>query len=247
MMKAVLCGLWILLIVSHVTAQQVGKADLTVPPKIDASQSPEKTALPDGCKQILPGVMADGVVAEKGDQQREIVLEILNVSSDAPSVGSELEAEVRLRNAGKRSIQIPWSTDPTVIGNTHGVGNLKWEQGYFEVLLRGHQKNDVLLKSLTYALYGSSSSPGSMLTLQAGEWVSASIKFRIEAEYKVGRERWQAGKRQLLVRWRQARRERSFANCSTTTEYFRYDYHQDDLPLNIDVSLADSTKDTNQK
>ena len=246
-MKGLLCGSLFLFLGGHATAQQVAKADLTVPPKIDASQSPEKTALPDGCKQVLPGVMADGVVVEKGDQQREIVVEILNVSNEAPRVGSELEAEVRLRNAGKQSIQLPWSTDPTVIGNTHVVGNLVWEQGSFEVLLRGQQENDVLLKSLTYALYGSSSSPGSLLTIEAGEWVTASIKFRIEAEYKVGHGPWRAGKRQLLVRWTQARRSRSFANCTTATAYFRYHYHQDDVPLNIDVSLGESTGKTNQQ
>jgi len=99
---------------------------------------------------------------------REITLELIGVSADKAPVGSELGADVRLLNSGKQSIQIPWSIDSKTVTDGQEPSHRESEGGSLEVLLRGQLDNDVLLESLTYPLYGSKFSPGSLLTLQPG-------------------------------------------------------------------------------
>jgi len=155
-MKAALYASLALLLVSPALGQQIASVDLTQPPKSNStSQNQKKTALPDGCERILPGIIADGLVMPKDNQPRAIVLEIISVSADKAPVGSELRADVRLRNSGKQSIQIPWSTDPSTVTDGQVPGHLEWEGASFEVLLRRELDNDVVLVTLTSPLYGS--------------------------------------------------------------------------------------------
>jgi hypothetical protein len=223
-------------------AQQVASADLTRPPEpASPFQNQQKTALPDGCQKLLPGIIADGFVEPKDHKPREIVLEVVKVSNDKPIVGSELQADVRLLNSGKESIQIPWSIDPGTARDRQDPDHPRWEGGGFEVLLRGQQENDVLLKSSTYELYGSDLSPGSLLTLQPGEWAVAVIKFKLQAEYEVGPGPWKKGTMLLLVEWWQTARTQDIGDCKVANGYFRYNDKQKNLPTSIQVT-GDDTK-----
>jgi hypothetical protein len=231
-----------LLFVIGVRGQQVASVDLTHPPTSDPiSQNQIKPALPDGCEKILPGVIADGFVQPEDHQPREVTVEITSLSADKVPVDSELRADVRLSNNGKQSIQIPWSTDPRTAKEGQGSGHLDWEAGTFEVLLRGQRDNDVLLKSLTYPLYGSKFSPGSLLTMQPGESVVATIEFKMEAQYPVHPGPWKEGKMELLVKWKQTARSQHVVACKMANGYFRYNYEQKNLTILIQVLGRDSS------
>jgi hypothetical protein len=176
------CAPVVLLPVSSAFGQQIASADFTrAPEPAIPAQDQKKMTLPVGCERVLPGIIADGFVEPEGHKLPKIMLELTKLSNDTPTVGSELQAEVRLHNSGKQSVRIPWSTDIYKVTDGQGPDRIGWDGGSFQILLRGQQENDVLLKSLTYEFYGSTSSPGSLLTIQPGEWASAVIKFKLEA------------------------------------------------------------------
>jgi hypothetical protein len=232
-MKLALAAAIISFVCGAVSAQEMGTIDLTVAPKRIGDRN--KTGLLAGCKEILPGAIADGVVVNSDGHRPEISLEIVNLSSDKPTVGSELQARVRLTNSGERPIEIPWSTKPSAAIDGQDPRALQWEEGSFELFVRGQGDHDVLLKSLSYPLYGSKFSPGTLLTIKRGEWVVAVTKFRFEAEYKVSAEGWKEGEKQLTAQWTQA--SRSGAKCSGASGYFRHDYDEKSLPLPIRLVL----------
>jgi hypothetical protein len=241
-MKVALYASLSLLVVSRVLGQQIASVDLTQPPRSNStSQDQQKTALPDGCEKILPGIFADGVVVPKDQQPRAIVLEIVGVSADKAALGSELRADVRLRNSGKQSIQIPWSTDPSTVTDGQVAGHLQWEGGSFEVLLRGElDDNDVLLVTLTSPLFGSKFSPGSLLTMQPGESVIAKIKFKLES-HSVRPVPLKEGKMELLVKWGQVARYQEVADCKMRNGYYQYHYEQKNMTMPIQVIAQDSS------
>jgi hypothetical protein len=231
-----------LLFVSGPRGQQIASVDLTQPPKSNSiSQDQTKPELPEGCEKILPGIIADGFMQPEDHLPREITLELIRVSANKAPIGGELEADVRLLNSGKQSIQIPWSIDPTTVTDGQDLSHREWEGGSFEVLLRGQFDNDVLLVSLTYPLYGSKFSQGSLLTLQPGQSVVAAIKFKLESRYPVRRRPWKEGKMELLVEWRQTSIHQSVAACKMWKGFFQYQYEQKNLTTPIQVIAADSS------
>jgi hypothetical protein len=240
-MKAARYASLSLLLASGALGQQISSVDLTHPPKSDSiSQDQKKTAPPDGCEKILPGIIADGFVRPEDRLPREITLELIRVSADKAPVGSELAADVRLLNSGKQSIQIPWSIDPSSVTEGQGLSHREWEGGSFEILLRGQVDNDVLLTSLTYPLYGSKFSPGSLLTLQPGQSVVATIKFKLESRYPVRPGHWKGGKTELLVEWRQTSVDQDIVDCKMRKGFYQYQYEQKNLTIPIQVIAQDS-------
>ena len=225
-----------LLFVSGARGQQIASVDLTHPPKSDSiSQNQTKQTPPDGCEKILPGTIVDGFMLSKDHLPREITLELVRVDAKKVAVGSELGADVQLLNSGKQSIQIPWSTDPKTVIDGQGPSHRKWEGGSFEVLLRGQLDNDVLLESLTYPLYGSRLTPGSLLTLQPGESVIAAIKFKMLSRYPVRPGPWKEGKMELLVEWRQTSVNQDLDDCKMRKGFYQYHYEQKNLTTPVQV------------
>jgi hypothetical protein len=222
--------------------QQIASVDLTHPPKSNSiSQDQKKLALPDGCEKILPGIIADGFVQPEDHHPSEITLELIRVSADKAPVGSELGGDVRLLNSGKQSIQIPWSIDPNAVTDSQDPSHREWEGGSFEVLLRGQLDNDVLLESLTYPLYGSKFSPGSLLTLKPGESVVAAIKFKMLSRYPVRPGPWKEGKMELLVEWRQTSIYQDLVDCKMRKGFYQYQYEQKNLTTPIQLIARDSS------
>jgi hypothetical protein len=132
--------------------------DLTQPPEPSTpAASQEKTPLPYGCKELLPGIIADGWVEREDNLPQDIVVEVVSVSNMKPSLGSGLEAEVRLRNTDTRPLQIPWNRDPRIIEHGQSPDALVWEVGTFEFTLKDQQGHQVSLKSLTESLYAPNS------------------------------------------------------------------------------------------
>ena len=107
--------------------------------------------------------------------------------------------------------------------------------------MRGQLDNDVLLESLTYPLYGSKFSPGSLLTLQPVESVVATIKFKVLSRYPVRPGPWKEGKRELLVEWRETSINQDIVDCKMRKGFYQYHYEQKNLTTPIQVIARDSS------
>jgi hypothetical protein len=169
-------------------------------------------------------------------------VEITKVNGENPSIGGELQAEVRMRNSDTRAIQIPWSTDYSIIEAGQDPESLQWNAGTFEFMLRIPHVTQVRLKSLTGWLYGSKFYAGSQLTIQPGESITALVKLKLEDEYAIPPERLKEGEWQLSAEWFQVGRSWGVKNCKAANGYFHYDkfYRQQNVPMTIQVAAQDS-------
>ena len=214
-------------------AQQIASVDLThakVPTKSAGTQ-----ALPKGCERLLPGDIADGAAVPPNHEPREIVVEMVKLSSENPVVGSEVRGEVQLQNIGKYPIKIPWSTDPNIIEKGQNPNRLQWEEGNFSIELKhGYE----LLASLSQSLFGSRFSAGSELTIQPGEWVTAFVKFKLAPQYGSPGHSVRKGKRDLFVEWEQVGREQALKDCAVShgSFYYRNYYRQQNPTVTINVN-----------
>jgi hypothetical protein len=95
-----------------------------------------------------------------------------------------------------------------------------------------------LLKNSSEWVYGSKFSAGSLLTLQPGEWITAKVKFTLEAEYLYRPGELGEGESQFLVEWKQVGRTRNVKDCGVWYGYFQYDhfYEQTNLPLTVQIT-----------
>jgi hypothetical protein len=233
-------------------AQEVGAVDLrpsSSPPKTTADgkkkedsaaaeEKDEKKELPGGCEKLLPGIIADGFVNADDNQPRLILVEVVKISETEPEEGSELDAEVRLQNTGARTIEIPWSSDPNATETGQGKKGYEWQGGYFEVLFRAGNPNGVMLKSLSPDLYGTRFHQGSLLTLQPGEWVTAKIKFKLEAKYLYSEGEFRGQQAELFVRWEQVSRVISIVDCKVRNGFYRYDYFYKQENRGVTIHVA---------
>lgn len=231
-------------LLASVQGQQVGSLDLTQPLQpAESAEKQEKSNLPEGCKTLSGGGIADGWVEPEDHQVREIEVSMVSVSDMKPTEGSELQAEVHLRNIGKQSIEIPWSTNPGIIKDGQDPNHLNWHGATFRVLLRRHSGNGVLLESSTQWVYGSKFSAGSLLTIQPGDWISATVKFKLVAMYLYHPGEFGEGESQFLVEWHQVGRAWNVRDCGGWNGYFQYDhfYKQTKLPLTVQINGKNST------
>lgn len=204
--------------------QNVASIDLTHPA---VSTNSAKQPLPKGCEKLLPGIMADGYVAPPDSEPREIVVEIVNVRQQNLVVGSAAQGEVQLRNTGKYPIQIPWSTDRTLIEKNQDPNHLTWEEGAFNFVLRGTGP----LKQVEQSLYGSTLVVGSRVTIRPGEWVTAEVTFKLELEYPFLGQVIKQGEGQLRVEWEQGQYSRDIKECRVGSGYYRYaNYYRQQNP-----------------
>jgi hypothetical protein len=236
-MKVVLMTALILLLANHAFPQQIATIDLTrshESPKQTKKQ--KETPPPKGCS-CPGGAMYDGIVQPPDKQPRDISLELTKLSDINPAVGSEVVAEIQLKNIGKNSISIPWSTHPGVITKGQNPDSVQWEQGGFEVLLRDRRQNGFVLQSPDLPLYGSKFSAGSLLTIQPGEWVIARMNFKIADRFFGTPE----GESRLSVKWEQASRTWTRGKCGATTGWFDYngEFYRQERPA-VTIQIADS-------
>ncbi len=222
-----------LILATSAQAQQIASVDLTHP-KVP-TKSAGTQALTKGCEKLLPGNIGDGFVAPPNHEPREIVVEMVKLSNENPTIGSELQGEVQLRNSGKYPIKIPWSTDPDIIEKGQNPNRLQWEEGAFSIELKhGYE----LLVSLSQSLFGSRFSAGSELTIQPGEWVTVFVKFKLAPQYGLPGQSVRNGRRDLFVEWEQAGKSKSIRNCAVSTGWFHYRnyYRQQNPTVAINVN-----------
>jgi hypothetical protein len=223
------------MLVSSAQAQQIASVDLSHLQKQAApGRKQEKTVIPKGCEKLIPGAMADGIVSPRDDEPREIEVEMVKLSNENPVIGSEVQGEVQFRNSGKYPKQIPWSTEPKRIEKGQNPNHLSWEEANFKIVLKGSE----LLENLSQPLLGARISAGSELTIQPGEWVTVTVKFKLAPQYPIPGRSIRKGKRELLVRWDQAARSWGIKNCAVTTGWFDYRnyYRQKNPTVTINVN-----------
>ena len=217
-------------------AQQTDSVDLThlLPSPETAGQS----AMPEGCKKWTGGGIGDGWAETEDKQPRHIVVRIVSTNQMEPALGSEVEATVQMSNADSHPITIPWSTDPDVIRQGQPQDSLQWEAGTFEFRLEGQLSGHILLRSLTSWLQSSKYVPGSEITIQPGQSVTALVRFRVEDLYPVAGPRLLEGKWRLSARWEQVGRSWSKKDCAVWNFYNHYDkyYQQQNIPFTIEVT-----------
>lgn len=241
MKRTIQCVVCLYLLAASAHAQQIASVDLTKQPEpVQSIDRQNKSALPHGCKKLSGGGVADGIVTPQDHQRRQIVVEVLKVSEDKASEGTQLQADIQLRNNGEQAIRIPWSNDPGTIKTGQHPDNLQWEEGWFEFMLRAPRGHDVLLKSLSQSLYGSDFSAGSQLTIRPGEWITATVKFKLEAMYLYQPGEFK-GNSQLMVEWEQTARSWSVRDCSVWNGYFSYTYEQRSPSITVEIMESSST------
>jgi hypothetical protein len=221
-MKLILCLCVTVLFAASVRAQQIGSVDLTHP-KTNTRKSVR------GCTRTSAGIIGDSFIRRDG-KFRKLTLRMIKLSRTEITQGDNVDAIVRMQNAGGVAIEIPWSADP----NTSWVGqdprHLEWSDGDFQVDLvdsAGNGFGDGFgVKIASGDLYGSKVVPNSFLTIQPGEWVTARIRFKL-AEKSIA-----TGAAKIAIEWDRADMSWSVnRNCAAALGYVHYDhYYQQDHP-----------------
>jgi hypothetical protein len=225
----------LLTLVGLALLQQIGSVDLTRPAPPSTSHN---RPIPAACKDLKSGGIADGWPQPEDHKARHIQVAVLRVKDEKPALDSEVETTVQLRNTDTHPIQIPWSTDPSVIEEGQNEDYMEWEGGTFLFFLSDQARHRVMLKSSTEWLHGSKFVPGSLLTIQPGQSIAASVKFKVEELFPIEPLRLKEGNWQLSVEWRQVGRTWRLKDCAAWNGYFHYDhfYEQQSPPFSIHVT-----------
>jgi hypothetical protein len=240
-------------ILAFVGPAQIGYVDLTAPPPV-VSKEEADTSLSAGCTN-WGGGFADGFIKPDDGKKREITLEFTKISSTVLAQGSEFEAEVRLMNTGHHTIEIPWSTDPATAEAGPVPDHADYEVGEFEINLVNVSGSVIALKSLSSSLFGSKYSTGTERVIAPGQWITARIKTKMDAEYSFDLQSLTEGQAQLTAEWKQRGRYWSLnrEKCEIwrgTFLYYNY-YNQQSKPATItikkEIPLDSQTQDARSK
>jgi len=208
------------LLVSGAYAQQVRHVDLSLPSTSNKIQPAIAELIrSDDCPDKGAGFTVDGEV--KPDIQRHILLAVTKVSNDRPELGGVIEAEVMLKNIGPAPVTIPWIMDPIQLDTTKDENYKEWEIGQFVISLRDKDRQR-RLKSMSRTLYSSPYTNGSTLTLREGEWVTATVNFKLEAESPDVDGPIKSGDGQLIAEWWQEMRTYKRIGCQINSGFFPY-------------------------
>lgn len=245
-MKLVLGVLLSLFSTSAALSQQIGVVDLTKPEPNPTQQQSGMTP-PSDCAAPT-GIMANGVIKPDDNLPRKILLEINKLSSEKLEVGSDFLAEIRLKNIGDKAINIPWSTDPSVIQRGPSPDHLQWEQANFRIVLKNKQNHTIALKGAEPSLYGTEFASGTQLTIKPGEWIAAFVNFKVEDMYHIVPEnQFRLGESRLFLEWHQALRRWDRAKCGWNRVWFAYaGYYKQEhptVPVQIDWPGSGENKD----
>lgn len=222
-----------LLLTNWAFPQQIGVVHLPLPESTPPVAEHEMAQLPPGCTQPT-GIMADGGVMPPHNQRRTISLEIVKLNSRTLDVGSENRAEVRLKNVGDSTIKIPWSTDSALTRKAPNPDVLQWEQANLGIVLLNKNGRRIPLRTADWPLFGSKFVSGSLLTLRPGEWITASLDFKVEDLYHIVKApEFPLGESRLLLEWGQASRMWSREKCGwkrVWLDYERGGYYKQERP-----------------
>lgn len=231
-MKPMVIALFGLLSVSWAFPQQIGVVHLPLPDSTQPAAQQNEEPLPPGCTRPT-GIVADGIVKPPDNQRRAISLEIVKLDGQTLEVGRVSRAEIRLKNVGDTSINIPWSTHSRVIQKAPNPDVLQWEQANLGIVLLDNKEKAITLKAAEWQLYASRFVEGSQLAIKPGQWVTAFIEFKVEDLYHiVSFTEFPVGEARLSGEWEQASRTWSREKCGWSSAWFRYgrDYYKQERP-----------------
>jgi len=210
-----------------VHAQEVASKDLVRPPVAAiVSAPPPATQEPDSaskCGKMGVG-FADGMTLAKDKKPRKLKVGLVEIGSKKLPKESEITATGKLENAGGKSVQIPWSTDFQTTIDGQDPNERFWEFAEFEMSIRSKRnpKYYAHLVTTSQPLYASRFVPGSFLTLEPGQWITARISFKIAVRHPEFEE-LDIGTNTLAMEWFQTSRSRIVKDCGVTFGYFPYD------------------------
>lgn len=114
-----------------------------------------------------------------------------------------------------------------------------FEVGEFEVSLTDATGRSIALKSTSQPLLGAPFSTGSFLEIAPGQWVTLTIKFKLEDEYRIVSDLKQGAAR-LEVEWRQWVRtwnlNREKCQAVRGSLYYQHLYKEQSKPLTIELT-----------
>jgi hypothetical protein len=212
-------------------AQKVAEVDLTRQVHAVAEQS----ILPPECEGVQATFShGDGYILPAGERKR-LELHVISLSPLSPNLGSEVEAEITLKNVAKAPIEIPWETDPNAAQRPTEATRYEYEAAWFWIRIRDRGGADRFLKSLSNPLYSSPERPQSTLKLEPGQWVAMRLKFRLEIDEKISTAKLEPGPAELKIEWRQGNYTWERKGCDGKTGYSTYDsfYEQKMDPVSI--------------
>lgn len=213
---------------SVVHAQRVASKDLLRPPAVatpaTASQTAQEPDSANGCSSLHMAGIADGVTLDEDKKPRKLRVGLVEISSKKLAIGSEIVATAKLQNVGDKSVQIPWSTDFRTTVDGQDPDSRSWEFAEFRMSIRDKKNPNYYDKLVTTSqpLYASRFVPGSYLTIEPGQWITARISFRIVVQHPEFEE-LSVGRNTLAMEWFQTGRSRTVKDCGVTLGYFPYD------------------------
>lgn len=225
----------ILTLIASVHAQQVGHADVSNP--VEPSEDKAETTR-EGCDK-LHMILTHGSIPPDENQPKKLTLEVTRLITEQAVIGKEVVADVQLRNSGKYAVRIPWSTNLALPEQAPDPDNGEFEVGEFDVHLLD-AAGGTALKVTSRPLLGAPSSTGSLLEIAPGQWVTVTIRFKLEDEYGTG-SGLKPGEAQIGVTWRQWIRTWSVnrKNCQAVRGSINYNddfYHQQSKPLKFTLT-----------
>jgi len=206
-------------------SQQTASKDLLRPAVVDsAAQTEETHEYPNGCSKMGTGGIVNGVTLANDKVPRQIRVDLVEINKTKLAIGSEVVATAKLQNLGRKSIQIPWSTDFRTTVDGQNPDERSWEFAEFRMSLRDRKNPRYFdqLVTTSQPLYASRFVAGSYLILKPGEWITARISFRIQVQ-RPEFEELNVGKADLAMEWFQTGRTRVVKNCGVTLGYYPYD------------------------
>jgi hypothetical protein len=220
--------------------QRSSSVDLTAPIPASARDS----HLPSGCSQLTTRGYGDGFAKPEWGKPLNISVRVTDFSKEPAVEGGELKLEVELHNDSEHAIKIPWSTDPEIVYRDQSPTYYHWQSGEFIVYIRDGKRMTTPLKSLSQRLYGTELHPESILSLNPGEWVTATIKEKIQSDYPYYEESL-AGDWRLYIDWEQLSRSNGIKDCQVMITTFTYMdfYHQTNPSVAISIAPKPSAEE----
>jgi hypothetical protein len=234
-----------LLFATAAQPQQIASKDLAQPP-IDLSNAKdkrEKNDYPNGCKSMATGD-ADGETLMQAFEPRRITVELVKISTTTFVTSADITGTVKLQNTGDKPIEIPWSTDVRTAQARQDPDHRAWEVGTFRVKLKGKDNYSAELKGTSSALFSSMLVSGSSLTIKPGEWITAQISFKVEAQ-NPALEKVEVGFSDLIVEWAQTSRTEKVEDCNLMQGFYPYGdsaYQQSNPAMDVKVEADNSNK-----
>jgi|SRR5580704_2610515 hypothetical protein len=213
-------------------SQKIDEIDLTRPSP--AGPMLHSDVLPKECLSPEFTTSNGAIVTSVKHPSLEIQLTILNEKAFA--IGDRVKAEVVMKNVGDDPFDIPWTFDPNVVAPDANSLQNEYEEGWFEVELKGKPPIRLESESVSGYLYGSLTKSGTTLHLEPGQWIVAKFDFLMEQDSKmsalfhIG-----AGANDVLAHWRQVKHGWRRDGCKMESSYYSYDYAEETKPASIKV------------